>query len=372
MVGLSGVDLRERGGVAEVGKILEALQDAAAGLDASMDAIRRGRSHAREVEQSLGRKGLRRMATEMGQVVKSLGQCGQAMVADQKILAELAARTASVPDDASPDEVAASLFFVSDGLGQLADRLPAIAKNLNNCQAIAAAVLKGARPGPLLGRIEEVKGPLASVHGSVEAARRRTDETIAEVRDAGRIGGSSAGSGIGSGVGTAGAAAGVIDLSSTDPAHRRQLNKPPPNSTVVVDGRFRYETDGQGRVVRATATLDLVDLDHPRSKGAQRTLAGKLPGDHAGHLFARIFKGPLGKINLTPMEGSTVNLGQYATLEKLWRKEIEDGRSVEVSVELKYTGEQRRPDVIKVVTTLENGDERKNRIRNLPRDEGAS
>lgn len=374
MVTPTDVDRRERGGVAEVGKILESLREASSGLDASMDALRRGRSHAREVEQRLGRTGLRRMAAEMGQVVASLTQCGQAMVADQKVLSELAARTTSVPDDASPDDVAASLGVVAEALSQLAGRLPAIARKLDGSQAVVAATLKGARPGPLVGRIDEVKAPLTGVLSSVEAARKRTVETIAEVRDAGRIGGGSAtGSvaGAGSGVGTTSAAAGLVELSSTDPAHRRQLNKPPPNSAVVVDGRFHYETDEQGRVIKASATLDLVDLDHPRSKVAQRTLVGKLPGDHAGHLFARIFQGPLGKINLTPMEGSKVNLGQYATLEKQWRKEIEEGRSVEVSVELSYPDHSRRPNTIKVFTRFENGKVRKSPIHNIPRDEGA-
>jgi hypothetical protein len=139
----------------------------------------------------------------------------------------------------------------------------------------------------------------------------------------------------------------------------------------VVDGRFTYETDQFGRVIKAKATLAEVDLDHPRSDSAQRTLLGKLPGDHAGHIFARIFQGPLDKINLTPMEGSRVNLGQYATLEKQWRKEIEAGRSVEVSVELSYGEHLHRPDTIKVFTRFENGKLRKMPIHNIPRDEGA-
>ncbi|WP_161962422.1 DNA/RNA non-specific endonuclease [Nocardioides speluncae] len=346
--------------MAEVGKILESLREASSGLDAAMAATRRGQKHAREVEQRLGRTGLRRMATEMGQVVKLMAKCGQAMVADQKLLAELATRTALVPDDASPDEVAASLGLVSGELQQLAGRLPGTAKNLDDSQAIVAMVLKGARPGPLLGRIEEIRAPLTGVLGSVEAARKCTDEMIAEVRDAGRVGG-----------GAASTAAGTIALSSTDPTHRRQLNKPPPNSTVVVDERFQYETDEQGRVVRATATLDLIDLEHPRSKSAQRTLVGKLPGDHAGHLFARIFQGPLGKINLTPMEGAKVNLGQYATLEKVWRKEIEAGRSVKVFVELEYPGDDRRPDIIEVGTEI-GGRIRWVTIENKPKPEGST
>lgn len=347
MVGLSDVDRRERGGVAEVGKILESLRDASSGLDAAMAATRRSRSHARDVAQRLGRTGLRRMATEMGKVVELMTKCSQAMVADQKLLTDLAARTASVPDDASQDEVAASLGLVSGELEQLVGRLPATAKKLNDSQAIVAMVLKGARPGPLVGRIEEIRAPLTGVLGSVQAARSRADELIAEVRDAGRVGDGSTTGPVAasvSGAGTASAAAAAVELSSTDPAHRRQLSKPLPNATVVVDERFRYETDEQGRVVKATATLDVVDLDHPRSKSAQRTLADKLPGDDAGHLFARIFQGPGQKINLAPMEALGVNRGEYRSLEAEWREHIEAGGRIEVEVRLLYTDDTRRPN----------------------------
>lgn len=138
----------------------------------------------------------------------------------------------------------------------------------------------------------------------------------------------------------------VIQLSSSDPAHVRRLNKPPTNATIVVDGRFSYETDDKGRVVKATATLETIDLEHPRSEHAQKTLSGKLPGDDAGHLFARIFQGPGQKINLVPMEALGVNRGEYKSLEAEWRAAIEGDRRVDVSIELSYDGDTRRPDFI--------------------------
>lgn len=140
----------------------------------------------------------------------------------------------------------------------------------------------------------------------------------------------------------------VIELSTTDPDHLPQLNTPPADSTIRVDGKFEYDTDGVGRVIRARAVLDLIDLDHPRDSGAQRRLAGKLPGDHAGHIFARIFRGPIGTLNLLPMRGSDVNLSQYKTLENHWRRLIEQGESIDVTVGFKYSDDSLRPDTIRV------------------------
>ncbi len=159
----------------------------------------------------------------------------------------------------------------------------------------------------------------------------------------------------------------MIELSSADPAHLRRLNKPPANATIVVDERFRYRTDEHGRVVTATATLDVVDLEHPRSEHAQKTLAGKLPGDDAGHLFARIFRGPGQKINLVPMESLGVNRGQYRQLERRWRTAIEAGHLVEVEVRLAYVAESRRPDLLVVRYTY--GDVRKRiAMKNTPKE----
>lgn len=139
-----------------------------------------------------------------------------------------------------------------------------------------------------------------------------------------------------------------IELSSSDPDHLPRLNAPPANAKLLVDGKFNYETDNAGRVIGAKAVLDLIDLGHPRDSAAQRKLAGKLPGDHAGHIFARIFRGPIGKMNLLPMQGTKVNLSQYKTLENHWRRLIEQGESVEVSVIFRFSGDSPRPDTIRV------------------------
>lgn len=99
-------------------------------------------------------------------------------------------------------------------------------------------------------------------------------------------------------------------------------------------------------MIAAEAELDEIDLTHPRDTTAQRKLAGKLPGDHAGHIFARIFLGPLGTLNLLPMAGRSVNLSLYKTLENHWRRIIEDGRTVHVYVRFRFPEASIRPDTI--------------------------
>jgi hypothetical protein len=150
----------------------------------------------------------------------------------------------------------------------------------------------------------------------------------------------------------------VLKLSTTNPDHLPTLNAPPPNSSILVDETFLYRTDQAGRVVSARAVLDRIDLLHPRDTTAQRKLVGKLPGDHAGHIFARIFGGPIGTMNLVPMRGSKVNLSQYKTVENHWRRLIEQGEEVEVSVGLAYVGDAVRPHRIRLLYEWADGAER--------------
>jgi hypothetical protein len=123
-----------------------------------------------------------------------------------------------------------------------------------------------------------------------------------------------------------------------------------------------YRTDHLGRVTHATATLTTIDLHHPRDRTAQHNLRDKNPDDHAGHLFARIFQGPVTTINLTPMHAN-INQGTYRRLENKWAKAIKNGQDVQVTVTLTYETHGRRPHSIKVKYAID-GEVYVGRIRN--------
>jgi hypothetical protein len=95
-------------------------------------------------------------------------------------------------------------------------------------------------------------------------------------------------------------------------------------------------------------------------------LADKLAGDHAGHIFARIFQGPVGMMNLVPMMGSKVNLSAYKKAENAWRVALESGHDVEVEVDLLYRTSKNRPDMIALRYSID-GVVTQQTIRNTPR-----
>lgn len=157
----------------------------------------------------------------------------------------------------------------------------------------------------------------------------------------------------------------VIKVLTDAPERHLALNNPPPLSVIEVDDAVRYTTDGLGRVIRAQTVLIETTPDQPRDKYAQTSLKDKLPGDHAGHIIARIFGGIGQRLNLVPMEGKNVNNGQYATLEGQWKEAVEAEKEVELDLRLYYNDQTRRPYKLEVFHTID-GKTEKTTIRNKP------
>lgn len=331
----------------DVGEIVSSLQQLDAALQSAIGAAERAGRFAGRVEQNLGKTGLRRMALRMREVSSSIRQAHKHLGVQAQTVAAVSSAVSTAPVATDPTAALASLEPAGARLSDVERILGLGVDRVGKQQALAADILRGAKPGPLLAMLDEVANPLRQAVECAAAARKQTADLVAEVRAAGQATASRSGAASTAATGAAvspPAGGLVIELSSSDPVHIRRLNKPPANATIVVDGRFRYETDDQGRVVKATATLETIDLEHPRSEHAQKTLSGKLPGDDAGHLFARIFKGPGQKVNLAPMESLGVNRGEYGRLERLWRERVEAGERVEVEVRLVYSNsDDRRP-----------------------------
>lgn len=136
-------------------------------------------------------------------------------------------------------------------------------------------------------------------------------------------------------------------------AWNQELNKPAPNTHYNVDDRFEYTTDHLARQHEMDAKLG---LDGPSDRnGYQQRISGgedRLPGDHGGHIFGSQFGGPGEAINLVPMQDK-LNLVGYAGLENEWKTLLQEGKQVEVHVDIEYPGNSRRPESYFVETYVD-------------------
>lgn len=73
----------------------------------------------------------------------------------------------------------------------------------------------------------------------------------------------------------------------------------------------------------------------------------KLPGDHAGHIFADRFGGSP-ELNNLLSQAKSVNWKDYGSLERKWQKALDAGKEVSVKIKVNYQGNSFRPTSFKV------------------------
>ena len=112
--------------------------------------------------------------------------------------------------------------------------------------------------------------------------------------------------------------------------------------------QYKYETDRYGRISHCEGTLRL-ELGKTNSAHQQR--AGgedRMEDDDGGHLIARRFGGSEKIDNIVPMN-YRLNRGDYKTMENEWAKDVEEGKTVDVSIDCKYGwSDSERPKEIRV------------------------
>lgn len=117
-----------------------------------------------------------------------------------------------------------------------------------------------------------------------------------------------------------------------------------PNISYESEG-YKYETDNKSRIKSASGNLRLEEGQ--RDSNAQLKAGGddRQEGDQGGHLIGRQFGGS-GKIeNLVAMKGE-LNQGNYKSMEMDLRKAVEDNKNVDVTIDVKYDGNSKRPSKI--------------------------
>jgi len=107
---------------------------------------------------------------------------------------------------------------------------------------------------------------------------------------------------------------------------------------------YTYITDSQRRITSAEGTLKL--QKGTRNQYSQKTVGGtdRLNIDDGGHLFGTQFNGSGEIDNLLP-QNKYVNRsgGEWYNMEKKWAKALEEGKKVEVKIDIVYNNNSIRP-----------------------------
>ena len=105
---------------------------------------------------------------------------------------------------------------------------------------------------------------------------------------------------------------------------------------------YYYQTDELGRIKKAQGKLRLEK--GVRNKGDQLKAGGddRLPGDHGGHLIANRYAGS-GEIDNLLAMAAIVNNSKYKKIENRWGEALQEGKEVEITIDVVYDGASKRP-----------------------------
>jgi len=124
-----------------------------------------------------------------------------------------------------------------------------------------------------------------------------------------------------------------------------------PKTAYLLDNGHSYITDASGRVTKVEGSLSLNTMDR---NGYQQLCAGKsgCAGDDGGHLIASSLGGAGDRINIVP-QASTLNRGDWRVMEDYLRGELQAGKSVDISIDVKYDLSSIRPNEFRVLAKID-------------------
>lgn len=136
-----------------------------------------------------------------------------------------------------------------------------------------------------------------------------------------------------------------------------------PNSIYIIDDRFKYTIDEQGRVFKAEAELFVenrgrnADLQAIGRDTQLSNIDTKLY--QGGHIFSQQMNGPTELINIVPQLKTQNTGGIWKRLEKEIINAIKNGKNTVFKIELEYNNPNNReqPSLYKIHKIIDNIDE---------------
>ncbi len=171
--------------MADVSKIVAALQQALEGLGRAHNAASQAGGRAQQVQAQAARAGFRGIAAGMGGVIeriKKIIETQNSVATSTKATTEAVQR---VTADMNPEAVVATLTPVMQQLDVASTNTAAIVTEVDAAKTDATAALKGGKPGPMIAALEQIKQALGQVVSALGDSKQRTDETVAQARETG-------------------------------------------------------------------------------------------------------------------------------------------------------------------------------------------
>lgn len=159
-----------------------------AGLEKAQQAVNAADNTAVQIAQRAAGSGFAGIAQNMSRVREAIRKIATGVTAAGRAVEEARTPVAAAAKQPSPQETIAVLAPMAAQLDTIHGLLAAAVEQVNRAKQLAASVLQGGQPGPLLGRLDAIREVLSAVAQGGIGAKRNVEAAIAQVRSTGDAG----------------------------------------------------------------------------------------------------------------------------------------------------------------------------------------
>jgi hypothetical protein len=164
------------------------LASMADGLGAAQRNAAAADKAAEQIAQRAAAGGFIGIARNMSRVREAIKHIHGAVAVAATSLTDARAPVDQAPKQPSPEETAAVLGSVDERLRATGAGVTAATEKVDQAKTVAAAVLQGGQPGPILARLDGIRQILVQVNQRCGAARQHVEAASKEVRAVGEAG----------------------------------------------------------------------------------------------------------------------------------------------------------------------------------------
>ncbi len=184
----TGLDGRKPGDVSHIEKITGELLAMAAGVDKAQGDAATADARAQEIAARAARSGFTAIAAGVSQVRSAIAEVRARLVSVGGSINEAAAAVVAAPWEMSPEQTIAVLAPVQEKVGGVQDQVAATITKVEETKQVAAAVLRGGQPGPMVSALDAVKQVLVLVAQRAGTAKHGVQTAVGEARQLGGSG----------------------------------------------------------------------------------------------------------------------------------------------------------------------------------------
>lgn len=174
--------------MSHIEKITGELRAMTAGVDRAQGNAAGADAKAQEIAARAARSGFTGIAAGMSRLRNEIAEVRARLAGVGSFINEAATAVAAAPKEMSPEQTIAVLAPVQEKVSGVRDQITATIAKVEETKQLAAAVLRGGQPGPMISALDSIKQVLVLVAQRGGTAKQQVEIAVGEARQVGESG----------------------------------------------------------------------------------------------------------------------------------------------------------------------------------------